>query len=79
MHRFKLGDRVKVINKIGFSGIKQLFGKIATIISLEERSIGLEFDFKFPCGHACGGRGKPQQCRWGSPLEVELADKNWDD
>ena len=71
--KFKVGDRVRAINKV--DGV-DLIGKRGTVVSIKDgllsSRLGVEFDEPFPCGHDCNGRGKSGYCRFGYVCDFEL-------
>lgn len=64
--KFKVGDRVRAINKV--DGV-DLIGKCGTVVSVKDGllsvRLGVEFDEPFPDGHDGNGRGKRCYCRFG--------------
>ena len=71
--KFKVGDRVRAINKV--DGV-DLIGKCGTVVGVKDGlwsvRLGVEFDEPFPDGHDGNGRGKRGHCRFGYVCDFEL-------
>jgi len=77
INTFKIGDRVKVIDKDGFSYDRDLCNKVGTIINIfNGTSVGVRFDKKFFSGHSCDGRCPNGYGRNGSISSLKLLKKN---
>lgn len=77
MREFKIGDRVRVIDKFERRDMKN---KVGTVVDLDKDScrpweIGVEFDEKLGLGgHSCNMKGKDGFCRWGYKRELALVE-----
>ena len=69
--KYKIGDKVRVKERLDGINLKGRTGKVIAIG--EHYDYGIEFDEPISEGHSCDGRGKRGCCRWGYEGELEPA------